>query len=108
VEILNWFPRVVTVWVPLPFDQVLEPMHLTKESVINDGLDFVFRVFVNEVRRRVRVIWSMCGSLSEQDQQRGMKYVMDPPGLGKVELKGDRRDDPFDAEGTLPSRRELV
>jgi len=33
---------------------------------------------------------------------------MDPPGLGEVKLKGDRRDDLFDAEGTLSFRRELV
>jgi len=33
---------------------------------------------------------------------------MDPPGLGEVELKGDGRDDPFDAEGTLSSRCELI
>jgi len=53
VEILNWFPCIVTVWVPLPLDQILKPSHLTKESMIDDGLDLVFRVFINEVQGRV-------------------------------------------------------
>ena len=37
-----------------------------------------------------------------------MKHIMDPPGLGEVELKSNGRDDPFDAERTLSSRRELI
>jgi len=52
MEVLNWFPHIVTVWVPLPFDQILEPAHLTEESMIEDGLDLIFRVFINEVRGR--------------------------------------------------------
>jgi len=108
MEVLDWFPCIVTVWVPLPFDQILESTHLTEESMIDDGLDLVFRVFINQIGGRSRVIRSMHGSLFEWGQQRGVKDVMDPPGLGKIELKCDRRNDLFDMEGTLSSRRELV
>ena len=83
-------------------------MHLTEESVIDDGLDLVLRVFIYEIWGRTRVIRPVRGSLFEWDQQRGVKHVMDPPGLGEVELKSDRGDDSFDAEGSLSSRRELV
>jgi len=76
--------------------------------VIDDGLNLVLRVFIHEIWGRTRVIRSMRGSLFEWDQQRGVKHVMDPPRLGEVELKGDRRDDSFDAEGALSSRHELV
>jgi len=69
MEILNWLPRIVTVWVPLPFDQILESTHLTKESMVDDGLDLVLRVFINEVRGRTRVIWSVHGSFSKWGQQ---------------------------------------
>src|SRR5712672_3061627 len=108
MKIPNGLPHVVTVWVPFPLDQVLEPTHLTEESVIDDGLDLILRVFVHKIRGRARVIRSVRGSLFEWDQQRGVKHVMDPPGLGKVELKGDRRDDPFDVERPLLSRCELI
>jgi len=65
MEILDWFPRIVTVWVPLPFDEVLESTHLTEEAVIDDGLDFIFRVFVNEVWGRLGVVWTVHGSFLE-------------------------------------------
>jgi len=55
----------VTVWIPLPFDEVLKSAHLTKEAVIDDGLDFILRVFVNKVQGRLGVIWSVRGSLFE-------------------------------------------
>jgi len=108
VEILDWFPHIVTVWVPLPFDQILESTHLTEESMIDDGLDLVFRVFINQVGRRSQIIWSVRGSFSEWGQQRGVEDVMDPPGLGEIELESNRRNDLFDTEGTLSSRRKLV
>ena len=68
VEILDRLPRIVTVWVPPPLDEVLKSMHLTKEGVINDGLNFIFRVFVNEVGGRSGVIRSVRGSFFERGQ----------------------------------------
>jgi len=108
MEILDWFPRIVTVWVPFPFDEVLKSPPLAEEPMINDGFYFVFRVFVHEVWGWSGVVRSVRGSLFERDQQRGMEDVMNPPGLGEIELKGDRRDNSFDVEGSLSPRRELV
>ena len=108
VEVLDRLPRVVTVWVPLPFDEILESTHLTEEVVIDDGLDLILRVFIHEVWGRSGVVWPMCRSLSEQSQQQGVEDVMDPPGWGEIELECDGRDDLFDVEWTLSSRRKLV
>jgi hypothetical protein len=35
------FPRVVRVWVSLPFEEILQGLPPSIETVINDGLDFV-------------------------------------------------------------------
>ena len=69
MEILDRLPRVVTVWVPLPFDEVLKSTHLAKEVMVDDGLDFILRVLVNEVGGRSGVIWSVHGSLLKRSQQ---------------------------------------
>jgi len=53
MEVLDWLPHVVTVSVPLPFDQILESTHPTEKSMIDDGLDLVFRVLINEIRGRM-------------------------------------------------------
>ena len=108
VEVLDWLPRVVTVWVPLPFDEILESTHLTKEAVIDNGLDLILRVLIHEVRGRSGIVWPVRGSFSERSQQRGVKDVMDSPGWGEIELKRDGRNDSLDAKGTLSSRCELV
>ena len=81
---------------------------MPKEAVIDDGLDFVLRVFIDEIWGWSRVIGTVSGALLEQGQQRGVEDVMDSPRGGEFELEGDRGNDPSDAEWSLSSRRELV
>jgi len=50
MQIFHGLPRIVTVWVPLPLNQVLKSTPHPKEAMVYDGLDLVFRVFCNEVR----------------------------------------------------------
>jgi len=59
MQVFDWFPRVVTVWVPLPFDQILELMVSTVISMIDDGLDLELRIFIHQIRRGTGVIGSM-------------------------------------------------
>src|SRR5712675_3529633 len=76
--------------------------------MVDDGLYLVLRVLINEIWGWSRVIGSVGGGLLERGQQRGVEDVMDPPRGGKVELEGDRGNDPSDAEWSLSSRRELI
>jgi hypothetical protein len=39
--LVGWFPRVVSVWVPFPFEEILQGLPSPIEAVINDSLDFV-------------------------------------------------------------------
>ena len=46
VDLVSWFPRVVAIRVPLPFDEVLKTPFAAVKAVINYGLDLVlFCVF---------------------------------------------------------------
>jgi hypothetical protein len=39
--LIHWFPGVVSVWVSLPFDKVLQGLAPPVQPVIDDGLYFV-------------------------------------------------------------------
>ena len=58
VDLVSWFPCVVTVGISLPLDEVLKASFVAIKAVINDGLDLVF--------------------LSIFDQLRGWPHVVDP------------------------------
>jgi hypothetical protein len=46
VNLVSWFPCVVAIRIPLPFDEVLKTPFAAIKTVINDGLDLVlFCVF---------------------------------------------------------------
>ena len=76
--------------------------------MVYDGLDFILRVLIDEIWGWSRVIGAVSGTFFERGQQRGVEDVMNPPCDRKFKLKRDRRNDPSDAERSLPSRRELV
>jgi len=65
MQIFHRFPRVITVWVSFPLDQVLELTLLPKEAVIYNGLNLVFRVFIDEIWGWSRIIGAMSGGFSE-------------------------------------------
>jgi hypothetical protein len=41
MHLVGWFPCVVCVRVPIPFEEILQGLLSPVEAVINDGLDFV-------------------------------------------------------------------
>ena len=52
VDLVSWFPRVVTVRVSFPFDQVLECSRPSMASMIDDLFHFIFFFSVDKVRWR--------------------------------------------------------
>jgi len=79
VQIFYRLPHVVAVWVPFPLDQVLKSTPLPEEAMVYDGLDFVFRVFINKIWGWSRVIGAVSRGFLEGGQQGGMEDVMDSP-----------------------------
>ena len=59
VDLISWFPSVISFWIPLPFDQVLEGSRLPRMSVINDLLDLVFFFSFDKVWGWSGIVWSM-------------------------------------------------
>ena len=54
-----WLPRVVSIWVALPVDEILEGACLSVESVINNTLYLVFCFSSDKVRWWPRVVGAM-------------------------------------------------
>src|SRR5260221_13999205 len=52
VNILDWFPGIVTFRVPFPFHKVLERSRLPMTSVVDQVFDFVFFGTLDQVRWR--------------------------------------------------------
>ncbi len=59
VDLISWFPCVVTFGVSLPFDEILELSGSSMLSVCNDPFDFVFFFSVDEVRGQSGEVWAM-------------------------------------------------
>ncbi|SRR5229473_3272764 len=59
VDLISWFPSVISFWISLPFDQVLEGSRPPRMSVINDLLNLVFFFPLDEVWGWSRIVWSM-------------------------------------------------
>jgi hypothetical protein len=57
--ISHWFPCIVAVWVPFPFDQILKETSLSVVMVIDDGFYFKFFLSLNKIRRRPHEVGSM-------------------------------------------------
>jgi hypothetical protein len=56
VDLVSWLPCVVTIWVPLPFNEVLKASFTAVKAVINDGLDLIFFGIFNQLRGWPRVV----------------------------------------------------
>ena len=59
MDLISWFPCVVTFGVSFPFDQVLKSFRASELSVCDDSFDFVFLFSVNEVRRWSGEVWTV-------------------------------------------------
>ena len=59
MDLVSWFPCIVTFRVSLPFDEVLKSFRASELSVCDDSFDFVFLFSVNEVRRRSGEVWTV-------------------------------------------------
>ena len=59
MNLISWFPCVVTFGVSLPFYEVLKSFRSSELSVCDDLLDFVFLFSVNEVRRWPGEVWTV-------------------------------------------------
>jgi hypothetical protein len=61
VNLRRWFPSVVTLWISLPFDEILEGSGSSMTSVADDALDFKLFFSINQIRRWAREVWSVGG-----------------------------------------------
>ena len=59
MNLISWFPCVVTVGVSLPFNEVLELFRLSELSVCDDSFDFVFLFSIDKVRRWSGEVWTV-------------------------------------------------
>ncbi len=50
MDLISWFPCVVTFGVSLPFDEILKLFRSSELLVCDDSFDFVFFFSINEVR----------------------------------------------------------
>jgi hypothetical protein len=61
VNLRDWFPGVVTFWVSLPFDEILQSSRPPMASVADDALNFKLLFTINQIRRWAREVWSVGG-----------------------------------------------
>ncbi len=59
MDLISWFPCVVTFGVSLPFDEVLKPFRSSELSVCDNPFDFIFFFSVNEVRGWLGEVWTV-------------------------------------------------
>jgi hypothetical protein len=61
VNLRRWFPSVIALRVPLPFDEVLKGSGSSMTSVANDALDFKLLFSINQIGGWTREVWSVSG-----------------------------------------------
>jgi hypothetical protein len=76
------FPCVVRVWVSLPFEEILQSLPSSVETVINDGLDFVLVFTLDQFGGWLDVVGAVLWSLAIGGEEAGVEHVMDLPGFG--------------------------
>jgi hypothetical protein len=103
LDMVSWFPGVITFWVALPLDKVLQLFLPPLTSVASDGLDLVLFFVVDKVRWGSREVFSVFFCLYVRGQEGGMEYGVDGPLGGKAELVYHWGDNPFDQKGSVPS-----
>jgi hypothetical protein len=82
VDLVSWFPCIVTVGISLPLDEVLKASFVAVKVVINDGLDLVFLSIFNQLRGWPHVVDPMLRCFTIRGQEGRMKDVMNGPGWG--------------------------
>ena len=82
MNLVCWFPCVVTFGVSLPFDEVLEPFQSSELPVCDNSFYFVFLFSVNEVRRWSGEVWPVRSCFMVWRQKGCVEYVVDSPVWG--------------------------
>jgi hypothetical protein len=82
VYLTGWFPRVVCVWVSLPFEEILQGLRLPVEAVINNGLDFVLVFTLDQFRGWFDVVGTVLWRFAIGGEETGVEHVVDLPGVG--------------------------
>ena len=82
MHLVGWFPRVVCMWVPFPFEEILQGLLSPVEAVINDGLDFVLVFPLDQFGGWFDVIGSVLWSFVICREEAGVEHVVDLPGVG--------------------------
>ncbi len=59
MDLVSWFPSIITLGVSLPFDQILKSFRTSELSVCDNSFDFVFLLSVNEIRRWSGEVWTV-------------------------------------------------
>ena len=72
-------PGVVSLWVSLPFDQILKSSPFPKVAMISDGLDFIFLFSVDDVWGRSREVGSVLFCFLIRGQEAGVENIMYGP-----------------------------
>ena len=75
-----WFPRVISVWVALPVDKILESVCTSMKTVINNVLYFILRFSSDKVRWWPRVVGAIGLAFVIGGQKGGMEDIMNGPG----------------------------
>jgi hypothetical protein len=76
MHLVSRFPCVVHIWVPFPLDEVLEHSGLTKASMIDDTLYFVFFFPFKENRWRPGIVGFMLHAFMIRRQKGCMEDIM--------------------------------
>ena len=79
---VGWFPCVVCMWVPFPFEEILQGFRSPVETVINDGLDFVLVFPLDQFGGWFDVIGSVLWGFVICREETGVEHVVDLPGIG--------------------------
>jgi hypothetical protein len=82
VYLVGWFPHVVHVWVPLPFEEILQGFSSPVEVVINDGLDFVLVFTLDQFGGWFDVVRAVLWGFAIRCKEAGVEHVVDLPGVG--------------------------
>jgi hypothetical protein len=82
VYLIGWLPRVVCVWVSLPFEEVLQGLCLSIEVVINNGLNFILVFTLDQFGGWLDIVGAVLRSLVVGCEETGVKHVVDFPGVG--------------------------
>jgi hypothetical protein len=82
VYLVGWFPCVVRVWVPLPFEEILQGFSSPVETVIDDGLDLVLVFTLDQFGGWFDVIGAVLGGFTKQCEKAGVEHVVDFPSVG--------------------------